>query len=291
MFYVGAMTPYHHRQLINEAENSYTDVIVNEEVFRVYRTQKEIWGEERTVLVFISKKLKEGQIRGIYADLERTTDKLCAENDRLSNPKAKKFTKSQLNKRIYDIVNSKKVGELIDWKLLKKRNGPYYIKYDLAHEKLAQLENSMGFRIIMTNRHHWGSADIINAYHGQSFIENSFKNIKNPFHLAVTPEFHWTDQKIQVHFFTCVLGFLLATVIWKILRDKTGYKGTLGNLLDTLNNIRLASVVEQASKRGKIKINYQIEQLDQNEEKIASALGLRDDITKPIKLEGLSVYR
>ena len=173
---------------------------------------------------------------------------------------------------------------------MKKRGGSYYIEYNVSHAKLAQFESSMGFRIIMTNRHDWNSADIIKAYHGQSFIENSFKNIKNPFHLAVTPEFHWTDQKIQVHFFTCVLGFLLATIIWKTVRDKIGYKGTLDNLLDTLNNIRLASIVDQSVGKGKIRVNYQIEEMDEEENRIASVLELDNNIFKPLNLNGLSVY-
>ena len=111
--------------------------------------------------------------------MDKTIKKLKDENTRLTSPKSKNFTKSELNKRVDSIVNSKKVGGLIEWKLIKKRNGPYYIEYQVSNAKLAQLENSMGFRIIMTNRHNWDSADIIKAYHGQSFIENSFKNYSN----------------------------------------------------------------------------------------------------------------
>ena len=233
---------------------------------------------------------REGQIRGIYADLDKVIKKLQDENSRLADPKSKKFTRYELNKRIDRSSNHQKVGGCIEWKLLKKRNGPYYIEHHLSHEKLAQLESSMGFRIIMTNRHNWDSIDIIKAYHGQSFIENSFKNIKNPFHLAVTPGFHWTDQKIQVHFFTCVLGFLLAAITWKTVKDKTGYRGTLDHLLDTLNNIRLVSLIEQSGKKGKMKVNYQIEEMDEEEKNIASALELGDDEFKPLKTKGLSVY-
>lgn len=290
MFYVGALTPYHHQQLIDDARNSYAIITVDEENFQIFRDKKEIWGEDRTVIVFISKKLKEGQIRGIYAELDKTINKLLKENSRLANPKSKSFTKTELNKRIDVIINSRKAGALIEWKLLKKRNGPYYIEYHVADEKLAQIENSLGFRIIMTNRHDWDSADIIKAYHGQSFIENSFKNIKNPFHLAVTPEFHWTDQKIQVHFFSCVLGFLLATITWKTVKNKTGYRGTLDNLLDALNNIRLASVVEQSEGKGKMKVHHQIEEMDKEEIEIAKALSLLDDHLNPLKLKEISVY-
>ena len=118
----------------------------------------------------------------------------------------------------------------------------------------------------------------------------SFKNIKNPFHLAVTPEFHWTDQKIQVHFFTCVLGFLLAAVIWKTVRNKTGYKGTLDNLLDALNNIRLASVIERHGEKERIKVKYQIEEMDKEEKRFALALGIHDNDHKLNLPKEISVY-
>ncbi|MFO0795585.1 MAG: hypothetical protein U0586_16155 [Candidatus Brocadiaceae bacterium] len=66
----------------------------------------------------------------------------------------------------------------------------------------------------MTDRHDWDTADIIKAYYGQSKIEHAFKNLKNPYHLALKPQFHWTDQKIRVHFFICVLGYLLSSIVW-----------------------------------------------------------------------------
>lgn len=40
------------------------------------------------------------------------------------------------------------------------------------------------------------------AYYGQSMIEHAFKN---HYHIALRPQYHWTDQKIEVHFFICVL--------------------------------------------------------------------------------------
>jgi len=42
----------------------------------VYRDKREIWEEERTVVVFISEKLKAGQIRGIYQSLKKKQKQL-----------------------------------------------------------------------------------------------------------------------------------------------------------------------------------------------------------------------
>ncbi len=44
---------------------------------------------------------------------------------------------------------------------------------------------------------------------GQSQIVHAFRNLKNPYHLALKPQFHGTDQKIKVHFFMCVIGYIL----------------------------------------------------------------------------------
>ncbi len=58
LHYVGALTPYHHQELIETAESNFDTIAVDDASLSVYREKKEIWGEERTVLVFISERLK-----------------------------------------------------------------------------------------------------------------------------------------------------------------------------------------------------------------------------------------
>jgi len=69
----------------------------------------------------------------------------------------------------------------------------------------------------------WSTVEIIKAYYGQSQIEHTFKNLKNPYHLALQPQFHWTDQKIMAHYFICVLGYLLTAIVWRQARSKREY--------------------------------------------------------------------
>ncbi|NGX43227.1 MAG: hypothetical protein K940chlam7_01519 [Chlamydiae bacterium] len=141
----------------------------------------------------------------------------------------------------------------------------------------------------MTNRHEWESDKIIKAFFGQAIVENSFKNIKNPYHLAVTPGFHWTTHKIKIHYFICVIGYLLSTLIWHDAR-KTGFSGTLDNLLDSLNEIRLSRLIELTGKRGKPKVTYQLEEMSKEQETLVQALNLSEVHLKPLKIEGFSVY-
>ena len=49
--------------------------------------------------------------------------------------------------------------------------------------------------------------------------------------------------------------------------------------------------MEKSEGQGKMKVNHQIEEMDQEENIIAEALSLFGDNLKPLKLKGLSVYR
>jgi transposase len=114
--------------------------------------------------------------------------------------------------------------------------------------------------------------------------------MKNPYHLALKPQYHWTDQKIRVHYFICVIGYLLAGVIWREAKQKTGYTGSLDNLLDTLNNIRLGTMLEESKKTGKPKATYMLEEMTQNEHEILSALGIENAQNERPKIKGVGVY-
>ena len=84
----------------------------------------------------------------------------------------------------------------------------------------------MGKKLLVTCRDDWSSEAIIAAYLGQSNIERLFKHLKNPYHNAVYPRYHWTDQKIKVHTFICLIGLLLSQIVWKKARD-AGYSMTI----------------------------------------------------------------
>ncbi len=144
----------------------------------------------------------------------------------------------------------------------------------------------------MTNRHSWESSDIIDAYHSQAAVEASFKDLKNPFNLAVRPQYHWTDQKIKVHNFICVMGYQLATILQSEAREKAGFTGSMQTLLTTLNNIRLALVFEKKKKKnGNRKVTYKLEELSKKEEKLMSSLGLQKLHKRKIKMSGVGVYK
>ncbi len=288
--YVGALTPYHHKNLIDEAIDNFEKLDVGDRIIQVYRDKREIWQEERTVIVFISDKLKAGQIRGIYQSLEKKQKRLRELQESLSNPRAKKRNKEELEGKISNLLKGQFLNNLIDWSLSEISEGRFQLEFSINKEKLSEIEDKLGFRIIMTNRHPWSTVDIIKAYYGQSFIEHTFKNLKNPYHLALKPQFHWTDQKIIVHYFGCVLGYQLSAIVWRQAKLEARFTGALDTLLDMLNNIRLGTILEESKTRGRVKATYKLEEMSDEEKAIMEALAIKDFHHNRPKLKGVGVY-
>ena len=288
--YVGALTPSHHEDLIDDAEGNFVSTDAGKTSLQIYRDKRTIWGEERTVLVFVSEKLKAGQLRGIYQTLRKKKSELRKLQKSLANPRARKRTREQLETKIDTLLQGQYMTGLISYTLSEIEEGRFVLTYRTNKKNLDALEDKLGLRILMTDHHEWSSTEIVNAFYGQSLVENAFKNLKNPYHLAVTPEFHWTDQKIRVHYFSCVLGYLLATLIWREARMKTDFKGTLNTLLDRLNSIRLAAIIEKTGKKGRPKALYNLEEMTTEEELLVEALNLKNVHVKRPQIKGVGVY-
>lgn len=114
---------------------------------------------------------------------------------------------------------------------------------------------------MVTCRDEWTDEEIIAAYFGQSNVERTFKHMKNPYHNAVHPQFHWTDQKIKVHTFICLTGLLLSQILWKKARE-AGYSMSLESVIDELEKVRQAEIITLASLKSKPVREIQLEEMD-----------------------------
>ena len=290
MHYVGALTPCHHKGLVADAERHFASAAGDGQDCVVYRSKETIWGAERTVLVFISDKLKAGQLRGIHASLERKQEKLRELQKSLEKPTSRMTDREKVEAKIAAIVKGQFVTTLIRWTLRAEADGRLQLSFHIDQDRLGALEDQLGLRILMTSRHDWSNEKVIQTFHGQAFVENAFKNIKNPYHLTLKPQHHWTDQKIRVHYFMGVLGYLMSTLLLKQARERCGYDGTLDNLLDSLNNIRLAAHIAPKEGRGRPSVTYQLEEMDPEEETLARAFGLEELHTHRPEIDQVGVY-
>jgi hypothetical protein len=80
--------------------------------------------------------------------------------------------------------------------------------------------------------------------------------------MAVRPQYHWTDQKICVHTFCCLLALLLGRLV-EFQARQLDYTQGLSGLLDLLATVRLAMVLKPTGKRGgRPRCEWTLEQTD-----------------------------
>ena len=278
LFYVAGLVPSHFKKLIKEANKNFAPILIGDDKIPAWRVKREIWNEERTCLVVISKQLKEGQVRGIHQHLEKKYKALEKLKKQLENPKSKNvLDKEEIESRLTKIIKGQFVEDILKYNLFTLDDGAmsftYYIDYD-AFEKLKN--NVLGRKILVTNRHDWTNEEIILAYRGQAKVEYAFRTIKNPYHLAVRPQYHWTDQKIKVHFLICIIGYLLTMVAYMEAKEKAGYKKSINSFMEGLKQVRLTCQIKKKSR----KVKYQLEKIPRDIKKTAKVLGISDENTR-----------
>jgi len=263
--YVAALTPTNHAKLIVEANASLQPVEVRPgEMVQAWRSRREIWGAERTVVVFVSELLREGQIRGLHQHLDKRMKRLSELSGALANPRARRRKRDKLDQQIERILSGQYMARVLKVDVEQREPGRYRIDYGIDTDAYDELLNhEFGRRILISDQHDWSTAEIMVAYRGQTDVEESFKILKDPFHLAFRPQYHWTDQKIEVHAFCCVLAYLLVRLVHTRALERTSFGGTTRSLMDLLGQVRRATVLDKVpGKSGRPRVRTVIDQPD-----------------------------
>jgi transposase len=216
----------------------------------VHRLRRQIWGAKRTVVLLISEQLRAGQTRGLQQHLDQRLRALAEWKQQLAKPRSGPRSQKSADKQVEQLRAGQYIKEVLHVDFDSKRSGADRLRYWVDEEARTHLETEVfGKRILLTNREQWSTEEIVLAYRGQHHVEAVFRQCKDDRHLAVRPQFHWTDQKIQVHTFICLLALLLARVVERKAR-KLQRTESLSGLLDLLGNVRLAMVLQPSGQKG-----------------------------------------
>jgi transposase len=165
------------------------------------------------------------------------------------------------------ILNKKHLKEVVNVTI--QPNG---IVYRVNEEKKEEITNKYyGKKLIVTDHAGWTTREILTAYNEQDCIEKLFRDTKDTEHFSLRPIYHWTDQKIRVHIFICLLGLTLTILLQKEL-EMQGIKYSKDKLLNLLSGIRECLVMTDSGIADKNSIERKMEEMDNEQLKIWSAI-------------------
>lgn len=266
--YVTAVRPSYQQTLLAEAADQLEEIALSTgAVVRAWRTQRVIAGQQRDVVVVFSPQLYEGQVRGLHQHLARCGEQLKALGA------APRGTAEAVRRRLAQICGRQYLRTLVRYEVQSNEHGGTQVRsWSDLDEYRRLLQNYFGLRVLITDRSEWTTAQIVEVYRGQSRVEAAFRDLKEPAMLSTRPQFHWTDQKLHVHAFMCVTGYLLVRLLWWRARRDAGFAGGARNLLAQLARIRRCRIVEHTGRAGRPRVRQQIEEIDPSLETLGRLL-------------------
>jgi len=243
---------------------------------RAFASEAMLWGTQCRAVVVYTESFFTQQLSGITHNLVKCQKKFMDLENRLSRwRKGKMRGKRPSLRRVQTTVNGilspqfmKQLFEIA----IETEQGLPRVSYALNHNALDTLTNQrLGRTVLVTDRLDWSPQQIIGVYRSLASIEQTFKNMKNTNFLHWQPAYHWTDQKIRVHAFYCVLALLLATLARKTA-VQAGIDLTLPALLKELTAIREVAVIYPGGTLAHRKDHITLSRMSPRQRKLAQCL-------------------
>lgn len=238
--FVGSLSPVQHPDLLRIPQSRFHPLQGEDlEGVLAWRTRKQVLGAERTILVTYNPELFLKQSGTILRELDKRTRKLRELQIHFAHPPkpAKRITIESAQKQVQEILSARHMKELIRTEVTAVAGLPR-LNYRIDRTAWSRLQHTLlGKNILFTDQDSWIDEDIVRAYRGQYHIEEAFKRMKNPHFVSWRPLHHWTDQKIRVHAFYCVLALLLSSLLRRTLAHK-GIAMSIVKILATLSKVK-----------------------------------------------------
>jgi transposase len=246
--FVGSLVPTQHPDLLAIPRRRFRALTTPRlEGVEVFRTEKKVFGETRTVLITFNQNLLDGQLQGLTASLNKARRKLRDLQQQLrrwrqGKVKGKAPALESVRKQVQAICSGQFVKTILKVEVCAVGKG-LELTYSTDQAELDRLcRVQLGKTILFTDNADWLDEDIVLAYRSQYHIENAFRQMKNPHFLGWSPMYHWTDSKIQVHAFYCVLALLLTSLLQRELARK-GEELSVNCILEELGEIQETLIV------------------------------------------------
>ena len=232
-----------------------------------------VHGKEYLCVLKYSACFASEQLHSISATQTKVTQNLRRLAAELSKPQAR-FTEAGIRNKIQRWLSDPFVREVLHYGL-EQRDGRWHLTFEVDPLALQRLwEQRLGRTVLLTNRLDWTAEQVVAAYSGQQQIERVFRGLKDSEWLGWGPMYHWTDSKIRMHAFYCMLGISLLQYVHH--QSQTAWPGlTVEQLLEQLSTIQqFILLYPPLGDKGRNRVATVLSKQTLAQQALASSLGL-----------------
>lgn len=217
ILFVGALKPSENKELLSITLENFADLTLSKDKqYKVYSLKKDLFGKERTVVIYYSPLLYRKQLYAFEKKVSKTQEELEEFKTSLIN-KTKFKTSESCQKKVNRLLSDKIIQKVFDYTLTTNKDGLLCFEFSINKNEYQEKVSRLGRNILFTNSSNLSTKEIIEIYNGKNDVEEDFKTLKDDRSISTNPMFCWTDPKIVVHLFCCVMALTLIRLLQREL--------------------------------------------------------------------------
>jgi transposase len=230
-------------------------------------------GVRRRAVLTHSPTLHAAQSRGFEQTLAKARRKLVDLQATLARGRTRR-DRAAVESEITAICAPRWVNQVITTTLTGSEPAELRLTFRTDSRARRKLEDTLfGKRILFTNRDDWSTADVVAAYRSQSEVESGFRQMKDPHVVSFGPMHHWTDSKIRVHVFYCVLALTIAHLMRRHA-EQAGIQMSVRELLATLAGIEETVLLYHDGGKGRPRARRMLTDTSPAQQQLADLFGI-----------------
>src|SRR5680860_1421999 len=236
-------------------------------------TRAMVLGVDRRVVLTHSPTLHAAQSRGFDQTLAKTLRALSELAATLARGKTRRDRTAVLAE-INRITKARWVNRVLTTTLTGDTPAQMRLSWKIDTAARTALETEMfGKRLLVTDHDDWTIAEVVAGYRSQNDVESGFRQLKDPHVVGFSPMFHWTDPKIRVHVFYCVLALAVAHLMRREAQH-AGLNLSVRELLANLSGIEETVLLYPTGNKGRPRAQRILTDIDPTQQRLFDLFGL-----------------
>ena len=238
-----------------------------------YDTRALVFATDRRVILTHSPTLHAAQSRGFDQTLTKTTRALDELAATLARGKTRREPAAVLAE-ITQITHPRWVRAVLSTELTGTTPADLRLTWHIDPGARKTLETAIfGKRLLVTDHNDWTTAEVVAGYRSQNDVESGFRQLKDPHVVGFSPMFPWTETKIRVHVFYCVLALAVAHLMRR-QAHQGGLDLSVRELLVTLGGIQETVLLYPTGNKGRPRAQRILTDTDPTQKHLYDIFGL-----------------
>jgi len=203
-------------------------VAKEDEKILFHETHATFWNLPRRVIITFDPKSFHRSYQDLGKKVQRVRKEIMALSQRLAQEADQANAIESIKTHLAQLCLRLKISPDLFQLNFVPGKGQLRLEFQLDHRQMAGVVRHFGKNILITDRQDWGVeeiydtcvtravlgpelSDIKSAAHNRSY--GNAKDNRSLFQKALLPLYHWTDSKIRVHLFVCVVALNYLTLL------------------------------------------------------------------------------